>query len=218
MIDDFDSIIPDINRRLSVIVDTGFSFDKVSDSRTLRAYQTHGCETALNRLEDDTNGEVSVYHWFDNYYIFMEIKLIYGPFVPQGKRKPINRIDQLSISISIFKKICDNITQIFRAEWDDFAEDQSMHPQPHWHFTADTALSKTFEEYAAEYGDEGFMTLLAPKKEDLSEFKKMHFAMNGQWAKQQSHLHNIETSSDLINWIGGVLNTIRKEIEYVNAT
>jgi len=42
--------------------------------------------------------------------------------------------------------------------------------------------------------------------------------MNGQWAKQQSHLHKVETSSDLINWIGGVLNTIRKEIEYANAT
>lgn len=62
------------------------------------------------------------------------------------------------------------------------------------------------------------MQIIAPKEKDISELKEMHFAMNGQWAKQQSHMHKMESDSDLINWIGGVLNTTRKEIRYANAT
>lgn len=218
MIEDVDLIIRDLNRRLGGIVDTGFALDKVSESNVSRVFQTHGNDRALNRLEDGTTGEVSVYNWFGEYYIFIEIKIRYGLHVPQGKRKARDRMEQLSVSISVFKKISDFIVQIFRAEWDDYAEPTSIHPQPHWHFTADTALSRTFAEYAQRCGVEGFMQIIEPKKEDISELKEMHFAMNGQWAKQQSHMHKIESNSDLINWIGGVLDTIRKEIDYSNAT
>lgn len=217
MIENIDSIIRDLNRRLGGLVGPGFALDKVSESNMSRVYQTHGSDLALNRLEDGITGEVSVYNWFDQYYIFMEIKILYGIHVPQGKRKARERVEQISVSISIFKKISDFIIQIFRAEWDDYSESTDEHPQPHWHFTADTALSRTFTEYAQRCGDNGFMQIIAPKEEDISELKEMHFAMNGQWAKNQSHRHKIETDSDLINWIGGVLDTIRKEIGYTNA-
>lgn len=219
MIENIDSIIKDLNRRLGGIVGSGFVLNKVSESNVSRVFQTNGNDFALNRLEDGTSGEeVSVYNWVDDYYIFMEIKILYGVHVPQGKRKVRNRMEQLSVSISVFKKISDFIIQIFRAEWDDYAEPTGIHPQPHWHFTADTALSRTFTEYAQKCGEEGFMQILEPKKEDISELKEMHFAMNGQWAKQQSHMHKIESDSDLINWIVGVLDTIRKEINYAKAT
>lgn len=218
MIENIDSIIRDLNRRLGGIVGTGFVLNKVSESNMSRVFQTHGNDTALNRLEDGTFGEVCVYNWFGQYYLFMEIKILYGIHVPQGKRKARDRIEQISVSISVFKKISDFIIQIFRAEWDDYAESTGIHPQPHWHFTADTALSRTFTEYAQICGEVGFMQIIEPKKEDISELKEMHFAMNGQWAKQQSHMHKIESDSDLINWIGGVLDTIRKEIDYANAT
>lgn len=29
---------------------------------------------------------------------------------------------------------------MFRAEWDDYNNDQEIHPQPHWHFTAGLLL------------------------------------------------------------------------------
>lgn len=216
MIEDIDSIIKDLNRRLGGIVGAGFALDNVSESNVARIFQTHGNDVALNRLEDGTTGEVSVYNWFGEYYIFIEIKMFYGLHVPQNKRKARNRIEQISVSISVFKKISDFIIQIFRAEWDDYAESTDGHPQPHWHFTADTALYRTFTEYAQRCGDNGFMQIIAPKEEDISELKEMHFAMNGQWAKQQPHMHKIESDSDLINWIGGVLDTIRKEVSYAN--
>ncbi|MEY8606214.1 MULTISPECIES: hypothetical protein [Bacteroidales] len=218
MIENIDSIIRNLNQRLGGIVGTDFALDKVSESNASRIFQTHGNALALNRLEDGTTGEVSVYNWFGEYYIFMEIKILYGVYVPKGKRKVRDRMEQISVSISVFKKISDFIIQIFRAEWDDYAEATDGHPQPHWHFTADTALSRTFKEYAQRCGDNGFMQIIAPKENDISELKEMHFAMNGQWAKQQSHIHKMESDSDLISWIGGVLDTIRKEIRYANAT
>lgn len=218
MIENIDSIIKNLNQRLGGIVGTDFALDKVSESNVSRIFQTHGNALALNRLEDGTTGEVSVYNWFGEYYIFMEIKILYGVYIPQGKRKVRDRMEQISVSISVFKKISDFIIQIFRAEWDDYAEATDGHPQPHWHFTADTALSRTFKEYAQRCGDNGFMQIIAPKENDISELKEMHFAMNGQWAKQQSHIHKMESNSDLISWIGGVLDTIRKEIRYANAT
>lgn len=218
MIENLDSLIRNLNRILSGIVGTGFALDKISESNLSNIYQTHGNEFALNRLEDGTTGEVPVYNWFGEYYIFMEIKILYGVYVPQGKRKVKDRMEQISVSISVFKKISDFIIQIFRAEWDDYAESTNLHPQPHWHFTADTALSRTFSEYAQRCGDNGFMQIIEPKEKDISELKEMHFAMNGQWAKQQSHMHKMESDSDLINWIGGVLDTIRKGIHYANMT
>lgn len=217
MIENIDSFIRDLNRRLRGFVGIDFVLNEVDYGQTSRIFQTYGKDSALNRLEDGTNKQVMVYNWFGVYYIFMEIKIIYGVHVPQGKKKIRGRMEQISVSISIFKKISDFIIQIFRAEWDDYAEPTAGHPQPHWHFTADTALSRTFTEYAQSFGDNGFMQIIAPKKDDISELKEMHFAMNGQWAKQQTHIHMIESDSDLINWIGGVLDMIRGEIGYANS-
>lgn len=216
MIDNIDLLISELNKRLHTIVKLEFNLDLVEKEGNLKVFQTHGRNTALNRLDDGHSGEVSVYNWFGDYYIFIEIKFLFGVYVPSGKKKTRSRIEQTSISISVFKKISDVITQFFRADWDDFVGDKATHPQPHWHFTADTAISKTFEEYAQEFKNEDFLSLIEPKKEEISELKAIHFAMNAQWAKQNTYKHSIDSKEDVINWISGVLEMIRKEIEYAH--
>lgn len=39
--------------------------------------------------------------------------------------------------------------------------------------------------------------------------------MNGQWSYNNTDVHSISVVSDLTNWFAGILNHIKKELEYL---
>jgi hypothetical protein len=50
---------------------------------------------------------------------------------------------------------------------------------------------------------------------EVADIEKFHFAMNGQWSLNNSDVHKISTETELTNWFAGILNHIKKELEYL---
>ena len=144
------------------------------------------------------------------------MKFVFAPKVPRGKRTAKVVVNQCSISISVFKSLDEKFIQLFRAEWDDFEDNHSPHPQPHWHITSDKSVANTFDEYAREFGEDGFMNILNSEKEQISSLNKFHFAMKGKWEEDMTHSMSIESSEQVSNWFAGLLNSIRTELEYID--
>ena len=217
MIENYKDLINSLNGRLSLIIGQDFKLNPYkSDGHKLILFRNTGSEIAINRLDGGDDSEVDVYKWFDNYYIYIEVKFIYKQATPPGKRKPIAMVDQCSISVSILNKLYDKIVQLFRAESDEYSEKQDFHPQPHWHITSDTSVANTFSEYAEQFGEEGFMNILKPEKEQISSLKKFHFAMKGKWEEGETHSSSLESSEQVSKWMSGLLNSIREELEYID--
>lgn len=217
MINDYNSLILDLNEKCKLIVGNDFQLKQYrSDSHKLLIFNNTGSFKAINRLDGNTDSEVDVFHWFSNYYLYVEVKFVFDNRVPKGKRKADIVITQCSISISVFKSLSKKIIQLFRAEWDEYDNEQACHPQPHWHITSDTSVANTFNEYAKEFGEDGFMALLEPEKEQIASLKKFHFAMKGKWEDDMTHSTSIESSKQVSNWFSGLLNSIRTELEYID--
>lgn len=206
-------IIATLNSSFKIIVGEGFQLHENDQSYNLIKYSTHGEYSAINRI-DNRGSEVMVYHWFDEFYLYIEIR--FSLKYQNSKKKTNNLISQIFISTSVFKKFEDDIVQLFRAEWDDFEEENIAHPQPHWHFTYDRSIANTFEQYIADWGEDGFVNTSKYKEEILS-LKKIHFAMNGRWNENISnaHISKIENAEQLRLWFSGLLNSIRTELEYI---
>lgn len=96
-------------------------------------------------------------------------------------------------------------TQLFRAEWDNH-KDNKDHPQPHWHFYP---MRKTDSDFEAE---ETIDFLEESIKEEI-DLKRMHFAMNGQWAQNGEHIHSINDKKCIVNWLAGILRHIKRQLE-----
>lgn len=218
MIKDYDELISGLNKKCKIIIDDNFLLKKCRvDEGRLLIYNNVGYKTAINRLDGGEDAQVSVYNWFGDYYLYVEVKFVFAPEIPKCKKKVTKILNQCSISISVFKLLSDTIVQLFRAEWDDYNEAQAYHPQPHWHITSDTSVANTFEEYAEEVGAEGFMNILNAEKDKIAPLKKFHFAMKGDWCeKNMTHSTPIESSTQVINWFAGLLNSIRAELEYID--
>ena len=217
MINDYKNLIPSLNKKCKLIIGNDFLLKPhKNDGHKLLIFNNIGNVKAVNRLDGDADSEVDVCHWFNNYYLYVEIKFVFDSRVPKGKRKADIVITQCSISISVFKSLSKKIIQLFRAEWDDYDNGQICHPQPHWHITSDTSVANTFNEYAKEFGEDGFMTLLKPEKEQIASLKKFHFAMKGKWEDGMTHSTSIESSKQASDWFSGLLSSIRTELEYID--
>ncbi|WP_140402537.1 MULTISPECIES: hypothetical protein [Butyricimonas] len=215
MIVDHGNVILSLNKRCKPIIDPDFMLVPYGgDGYSLIVYHNKGTSKAVNRLDDGGAAEVDVEHWFKNYYLYVEVKFIFANEIPKRGRKVKRVMKQCSISISVFKQIENHIVQLFRAEWDDYNNDQEIHPQPHWHFTAGTSLANTYEEFMREYGTEGLLEILEFEKLKVPDLKKFHFAMNGRWADGLSHVRSIE-DVEVVNWFCGLISSIRKELEYI---
>lgn len=217
MIQDYKDLIDNLNEKLRIIIGQDFMLKlSTGDGHSLKLFRNNGNETAINRLDGGNDSEVLVHKWFKNYYIYVEVKFIFKQTkLPKAKTYTVI-IDQCSISISVFKKIYDKIVQLFRAEWDEYSGQQNLHPQPHWHITSDTSIANTFDEYARQVGDDGFMNIFIPEKEQISSLKKFHFAMKGKWEENKSHSTSIESSEQVSEWMKGLLSSIRVELEYID--
>lgn len=216
MLKEYEQLIATLNKNCQPTIGRNFKLYKRESGNEFEVYRNQGTLKAINRLDGGLDKEVSVNHWFNDYYLFFEVKYLFYNSVK--KRKPTRELNQCSISISVFKSIGEQIIQLFRAEWDDYNDGQTLHPQPHWHITSDTSIANTYQEYAKEYGDDGFMSILEPEKNKISSLKRFHFAMRGQWEDCMSHVTPIESCEQVSNWVSGLLSSIRSELLYIDGS
>lgn len=157
--------------------------------------------SAINHYKN-TPREVKVLHWFEDFSLFIEMQIL---------------DNNKSISLSIFQgEQNDNVKcQLLRAEWDDYGNPDEKHAQPHWHITANQAIEATFEEYIEiADGDEGFMETLRNEKSKIIDINRIHFAMNGNWQNNETHIHEIDDETKIVNWLKGVLIHLKSELDY----
>lgn len=206
-------LIDSINNGCKNIFITTFKLLHYYSSNNLIVYRLDGNSKALNRFEIPDE-HVNVIRWFDDYWLFLEVKFV---IVSQKKNRKLDNLINIQISMTFFQGLDndDLKVQLFRAEWDDFNNPEENHPQPHWHITSNQAIEKTFEEYSNAFDNGDFISLLKHLQSKIVNIKDMHFAMNGNWQNGESHIHNIVDNERLVKWIQGVLHHIRTEIEYV---
>ncbi|MDR0566814.1 MAG: hypothetical protein LBG47_07260 [Prevotellaceae bacterium] len=105
--------------------------------------------------------------------------------------------------------------QLFRAEWDSYSNPEEKHPQPHWHITSSQAIEKTLREYANDFEQYDFASLLEAEKGKIIDVKRIHFAMNGNWHSDGCHIHNLNNEQQMVKWLQGVLSHLRTELEAI---
>ncbi len=157
---------------------------------------------AVNNHKNDRN-EISVLKWFDDYWIYIEIRF-------ENKNT--------FISISVFQgEISDNIkNQLFRAEWDDYNNPDEKHPQPHWHITSNQAIENTFAELIENDKEEGFAAfILNEEKSKIIDINKIHFPMNGNWINNDGHIHLIDDNEKIVRWFQGFFSVMKSQLQYV---
>ena len=160
---------------------------------------------AINNYENNTE-EVTVIQWFNHFWIYVDINL-----KSKGSR---NNFPNIFASISIFQGDETDRTknQLFRAEWDNYRDPNQKHPQPHWHIYPVQYHHQSFNEYLEATKE--FAEFLSEDQENVIEIKKIHFAMNGQWANQESHIHEINDEKSLVHWLTGLLEHIGTQLRY----
>lgn len=221
-------IIEDIKTACSDIFSEKLIFTSLSGKE--RSYIISGSDLSFaTNNHNGTYNQISVLKWFDDFWIYMEFnfkqipveskfskgfdKIKYYELLNGNFLKINNEYYNLIVSLSIFQGgyTKEEKIQLFRAEWDNY-EDNKSHPQPHWHFyTEDNKLSETTNDSKFVLDDNiDFLNEIAPKKFDL---KRMHFAMNGQWAQNGHHIHKINNPTIVVNWISGLLRHIKEQLE-----
>lgn len=174
-------------------------------------YRIEGTSNALNRFEIPYE-PVRVLHWFADFWLFLEIKFFRSDVVQN--RKKIKQIHTY-ISLVVFQgEDNDNMKyQLFRAEWDDYLNPNEKHSQPHWHITSNQAIERTFEEYSNHFDNGDFISLLEQEKKKVLDVKKIHFAINGNWQNDETHIHKIDDEIKIVKWFQGILLHLRTELE-----
>jgi hypothetical protein len=170
-------------------------------------YRNIGENNALNRFDDLEY--VNVVHWFNVFWLFLEIKFELGS---TSKKRKIETFPHISLSVFQGKET-EEKQQLFRAEWDDYNNSEEKHPQPHWHITSNQAIEKTLKEYANDFEEYDFISLLEQEKEKIIDVKRIHFAMNGNWHNNGCHTHKIDNEQQIVKWLQGVLSHLRTELE-----
>lgn len=176
---------------------------------------------------DNHNGHkelVSVLYWFDNFYIYIIIHFIqltieskFGKgfnkkyYFESLKEKYLSigsNFYNVVVSISVFQggEQYSDKKQLFRAEWDNY-ESNKFHPQPHWHFYSEEKDTNKFEVNEID------LHFLQGELQKNIDIKRVHFAMNGQWSENRSHIHRINNQDAIINWFPGLLSHIKGQLE-----
>jgi|SRR5690606_19406880 len=206
---DFLGIVETINKECKILFVEPFKLVPYKGHHNIFLFKIEGSSTALNRYDFEP---VKVLKWHDKYWLYVEVKFIVEDYKKGNK---LNSTTHTNISISVYEgdDTDDLKVQLFRAEWDDFNNPNEIHSQPHWHITSSQAVEKTFEEYSIHFDNSDFISLLEDQKSKLFDVKKIHFAMNGDWQNDQSHIHSIKSSNQVSKWLKGLLNHIRVELE-----
>ncbi|RZK43672.1 MAG: hypothetical protein EOO90_01905 [Pedobacter sp.] len=205
---DSKEIIKAINKAIEpFIMDGGSSFllTQYASNHIFRLRIVNNVSLAFNHYGN--GGEhVKVIKWFNDFWLFVEVKFLN----PNGA----------IISLSVFQghETDDNKVQLFRAEWDDYADGNLAHAQPHWHLLTNKAIENTvnsFVEIVPEIKDT-FVEVLKEEKNKGVDLSLFHFAMYGDWPNNQSHIHRIDNENKLAQWFGGLLGHLKSELEYLS--
>lgn len=164
---------------------------------------------AINHNKGDKQ-QVKVLNWFNEFWVYININ-----FIPHSEKKEFPNI---FFSMSVFQgEVSDNNkVQLFRAEWDNYEVLSDKHPQPHWHIYTNRDLediSKEFKELIESESDSFGKYIESYKK--VVNIERFYFAMNGQWSDNCTDVHKIETNNNLTDWFEGILNHVKKELEYI---
>lgn len=198
---DIQNFIDCINKNCRKSVNSMFNLSLFNNNYNLRNYTIDGTSYAVNK-----DGSVKVLYWFDNFWLFLGIK-----FIKTSKRKET----QITISLSVFQgedsdsRKC----QLFRAEWDDYDNPNEPHPQPHWHITSNQVHENTFNDHADDFNESEFLEKFNNGERRAFDVENIHFAMNGDWDNSGNHVHKIENEKQIVNWLQGMLDHIRTELE-----
>jgi hypothetical protein len=173
-------------------------------------YVIQGTSDAINRF-DYPQESVKVLNWFDTFWLYIEFQ-----FVLTNKKVGRTNNTEITthISLSVFQEQDNEKYQLFRAEWDDYKDENQQHAQPHWHITSNQAIENAFEKYTDTFEKQEFIDLLQSEKQKVFDVKKIHFAMNGDWQNHNNHINKIDNEIQVANWLQGVLAHIRTELQY----
>lgn len=205
---DFLGIIEKLNNELNVYFDDNFRLIYKKGHHDIYVYRIEGNSYALNREDDEP---VKVLKWFNDIWLFFEIKFIVEKS-KDGNKNIVKTHTNISLSVYQGDDYDEKKNQLFRAEWDDMNNPLEKHSQPHWHITSSQAIEKTFEEYSNHLDDGDFVSLLAVEKSKIIDVKRIHFAMNGNWYENQTHIHTIQNADQVSKWLKGLLSHIRTEL------
>ena len=203
---DLGKLVAELNSKSGIYFDGFFNIKEVKRTSNVIAYRNEGTSFALNRFETPQE-KVKVLQWFDDYWIFLELR---------GFRSINENIEKhINISLCVFQGEAsdEDKYQLFRAEWDDFCNPDEIHSQPHWHITSSQALEKTFVSYAIDLDKKDFVDLLENEKQRVFDVKRIHFAMNGNWSNSETNIHKIDSEEKVLRWWFGILNHIRIELD-----
>ena len=166
--------------------------------------ESQGTRKALNRM-GSVPAYVKVTHWFDSFWFYININI---------RRDEDNAMELPFVSVSFFQGQGENINQLFRAEWDNFRQDN--HPQPHWHLSSGISR-QSFESLKSDSvmdDDNPFVEL----EEELEavDIPKMHFAMVGNWDEgdRTAMIKRFTTEEILAQWLNKLFDHVRRELNY----
>ncbi|GEM67993.1 hypothetical protein SMI01S_15990 [Sphingobacterium mizutaii NBRC 14946 = DSM 11724] len=205
------NVIHTINKALGPFFIKGeggnFVLSAYKSSGTYRLTVSEFSSDAYNDYGND--GEtVKVVKWFSDYWLFVELNFKY----PKG----------VLLTVSVFQgEEDDNYkNQLFRAEWDDYGDNNMNHPQPHWHFLRNRNIDDTVSDFvefvSSEFGD-SFTDMIAEEKRRSVDLSKFHFAMNADWNNTDRHIHLIDNEKTLGRWFGGLLAYLRTELKFIDS-
>lgn len=198
---DKSNIIKGINQSCKIFFTESTFFVSPSSANRFKITGNH-LSKAINNY-NNLKEEVNVIKWFSDFWIYLDIRF-----------ENLNTF----ITLSIFQgEENNNIKhQLFRAEWDDYNNTEEKHPQPHWHITANQVIEKTFVELAEiTENSDTFVNLLQEEKSKIIDINKIHFAMNGNWINNETHIHSLNSEEKIIKWLLGLLSHLKEQLVYV---
>ena len=200
-----------LNESCKNTISKEFYLRKTDTPNNKLCYVLDGMSLAINRF-DIPQEVVKVLHWFNDFWLYFVIQ-----FEPQNKKEGRKTITEtmIIISLSVFQgENSDNEKyQLFRAEWDDYNDTNQNHAQPHWHITSSQAIENSISKYTETFEQQDFISLLESEKQKIFDVKKIHFAINGDWDKGNTHIHKIENEQQVVNWVQGLLHHLRTELK-----
>ncbi|MBO6517710.1 MAG: hypothetical protein JJ975_14290 [Bacteroidia bacterium] len=144
--------------------------------------------------------EVNVLKWFDKFWVYVSMTF---------------QQTYTQISVSVFYGDTQDLdkNQLFRCEWDDYNDSQVLHPQPHWHFKANSRTINKFEDMVQQ---EGFVSEVKNSGDVPFDIGDMHFAMSANWMVGGKHVTQIGDSEVVLNWFQGLLAHLKEQLVYIS--
>lgn len=166
--------------------------------------ESQGSRDALNRM-----GSIPAYvkatHWFDSFWFYISITI---------RRDEDNATELPFVSISFFQEQGKDIKQLFRAEWDNFRQDE--HPQPHWHLSSEVEMQSFESLVSGGVADEDNPFAELEGELDVVDIPKMHFAMAGNWDEgdRSDMIKRFTTEEILAQWLVKLFDHVKRELSY----